>query len=380
MKTDPVPEMHRHLFPAKGSGAHDLLTVLLGAEHAAREAWDRWQKSHDFDTLDAANHRLLIMALPTLSRYGLPVIDRPRLQGLARRTFCTTMLQWNAVCEISNLLGAEGIPIMIFKGLPLSVALYKPGERYAADADLLIRRSDYQRACAAFDRHQKMAHRHPDRVFNLAIDNGEEWSLGPAQLDIHWRLCHEFTPQPGTEAKIWDRAHPIAGLPKGLSWVHPPLMPAPEDMLLQLAVSQTRWDRGPHGLVDIVKLLNDSGADFDWDLLVEEAIAHRVSLRVAAVLDFVRQNFSAPVGRDQINRLREEALAFENEELKQIANPTRWHLLRWYWFYFRRNESAGGIMPVNAIRFIWFMLKARGKKAPGIAAYYVRRALTDSAK
>lgn len=380
MRNDPQLDLHRGLFPAKGSGAHDLLTVLLGPEEAARQAWERWQQTQDFDHLDPSNHRLVMMALPTLSRYGLPMANRPRLQGLARRTFCTTMVQWNAVCEVCNLLGGEGIPVMLFKGLPLSVELYSPGERYSGDADLLIRRSDYPGARALFEASESLTSRHPQRSLNLDIDNGDEWALGAAQLDVHARLCHEFTPKPGAEDAIWARAQHITGLPKNQNWVHPPLMPAPEDMLIQLALSQTRWDRTPHGLVDIVKLLQRHEADLDWNLLVDEAIAHRVSLRLAAVLDFLGKDFDAPIGHDLVARLRDAALPFEEQELTQIANPTRLHLLRWYWFYFRRSEATDGIFPVNAVGFVWFLLKARGAKAPRIAAHYLRRAFTEKAK
>lgn len=380
----PAPVEFTGLFPSGESRTFALLTVLLGSEPAARAAWARWLQGYRFDRLDSAHLRLLMMALPTLARYGLRVPDRPRLEGLVRRTRCTNGALWKAVAELCDLLGQQGIPVMLLKGLPLSTRIYGPGERFALDADVLLRRSDYDRARAVLERHPTFVRRDPETATDPDLKNGEEWRLGIARVDVHTRLCHEFAPLAEAEERLWHRAQPIADVPANLPWRYPPLMPATEDMLLQLAVSQTRRDRMPHGLVDAARLLTANGASVDWAVLVEEADAYRVSLRTAALLEFLRDDFDADVPEDVIGRLRRAAKRYEARELGSIVEPARWHALIRYWYTFRRRDDPDRMAALRPLRFARFVLRVRGRPSPLGAARqtgrYVLRTLMPQAK
>lgn len=355
----------RPLFPVSGSSAFLLLTVLMGEDEQARAVWERWCDSYQFDDLDPPSLRLMMTALPRLERLGVPVADQPRIRGLRRRSYCINAMLWRATRLLTTVLGAEGIPAMLIKGLPLSVDFFEPGERYSADADVLVRRADYARAQAILEHRPEFARHNPKHAADPDFDAGEIWCVGSSQIDLHARPCHEYTLAETAENRLWARARPITGLPYREDWDFPPLMPAPEDLILQQAVHLTRRDRQPYVFVDMVRTLARHGHDLNWDAIINDAIANRMALRLGLVLGYLVDNFEVNVPRWTIERLQDRVVSFETHEMTLVLSDTRWNSLIWYWFLFcRRERSTDGALR-NAVRFPRYLYRARGR--PGAA-------------
>lgn len=382
MRTKGLDRLESALFPSPGGSAHKLLTLLLASRSDAISAWEAWRCRYKFGELDPESHRLLMMALPTLDRYKLEVPDRARLQGLARRTFCTNAVLWSAVSEMSELLGKAGIPVMLLSGLPLSVEVYEPGERYSIDVDVLVPHSAFEATQNVLARSTAFQRRHANRQANPDYDCGEEWRRQTARMDLHGRMCHEFATDGLLDGEVWERARRLQDAPNHITLREPLFVPSLEDSLIQLAMGQTRWDRQPHGLVDIARILDRFSVDLDWELLAKTAASRSVSLRLLTVLRYLANEFSSDVPINQLEAMVERAHPFEWSELRHIANGNRWTSLAWFWYIYCRNRGSAPTTPAEWLRFAPFVHMARGE--PGVldtikgAARTLRRAATLS--
>ncbi|MEM1111629.1 MAG: nucleotidyltransferase family protein [Pseudomonadota bacterium] len=342
------------LFPDPAGSEWPLLQVMLCDDEQAQQAWREWSSRYTLDDLHTGGLRLLIMALPRLLQLGEDIPDLPRLKGLRRRTYSSNQRTWHGVMQLAALFADEGLEVMVTKGLALSRHCYEPGQRYAIDADVVVRWADYRKAQTLLESDARFARAEPELVADPNFNNGEEWRLGPLRIDLHARICHEFTFDEAVEKALWSRALPDEG---GV------VTPAPEDSLILAALSVTRIDRQYYGLVDIVRLLERAGADFRWPLLCETAIENAVALRVYCVLDYLSKHFAVAVPAEVLAELQDQQAEFEALELKSILDPGVWPGLD---RYVRRWLRHGG-KPWNLfslLTFPAFLYKSRGRPGP----------------
>ena len=123
---------------------------------------------------------------------------------------------------------------------------------------------------------------------------------GTRRLDLHWHLlpdsCWSYV-----DDGLWDRA---AVDRVGEFAVR---VLDPTDQLLHICAHGPRWEPVPpiRWIADAEAVLARSDGGIDWDRLVEEAAAHRVTLPVLDALSYLRETFGLPIPAQTLEQLRQ---------------------------------------------------------------------------
>lgn len=197
-------------------------------------------------------------------------------------------------------LEAAGVPVVVLKGLHLSVEVYDdPAMRPMIDADLLLRRDDLQRAARIVesfgfrqrpegrrgrtDPHLPEAHRHHLGTF---------WYPDGPPIELHYDLSAPGSGRRFALDELWSRARPAR---VGAARV---LVLAPEDALLHACHHAAVG----HGfgvkllnLCDVPVALGHWGADFDWDAFWSRARRWGVERSALLTLALVRDRLGYPL-------------------------------------------------------------------------------------
>lgn len=172
---------------------------------------------------------------------------------------------------ILNALKAEGIEVIVLKGLYLAEAVYPaPGLRTFDDLDLLCRRADLP---AALDALQGLGYA-LSTWYDPADPNRDIKHLPPLLkenapvVELHWTILEEEEPFTIDVEGMWERRLParVAGVDVSAL--------CPEDLVLHLALHTTYQHRlagGARGLCDIAAVLRHAADSFDWQRLLETA-------------------------------------------------------------------------------------------------------------
>ncbi len=185
-----------------------------------------------------------------------------------------------------DLLERESVPVMLLKGAALVDEAYQhPGLRPMGDLDLLVPRADLERAHEALGALGYAVRGRPRLRDEAAWVASMHHHLplvragGSVTVELHYRL---FVDPAGIDHDaLWARAVPSA--------LHPPhLLPAPEDLLLHVAVHFVldRTRRGPSALRQVADLVRISRRwDLDWGVLVDRAREAQVADRLFLALN-----------------------------------------------------------------------------------------------
>jgi hypothetical protein len=274
-----------------------LRAALLDHDHAL-EAWAQVRPGLDLEgDLLWDVPRLLPLVLANLGADAVGD-DAPRMKGLHREAWRDNQLHVHHAPRWLDPLAGE-MPVALLKGMPLALDVYPDlGRRPMSDVDVLV----------PTDR--------IDRAMDVLVGHG--W-IGAADqpLPRSWRARHSFAlvhPSgghidlhrvPGAPflrppwehdpvASVWEAARPMEFAGRQV------LVPAPEDLLLQVIVhgltsvggSSSRW------VADATLLLRRRAVD--WDRFVAEARRHRVVLAARSALRYLVDQFAAPVPGDAL--------------------------------------------------------------------------------
>ena len=226
------------------------------------------------------------------------------------------VLQTHATAQLLQAFVVANIPVIAFKGLTLRERVYaRPEQRAASDVDVLVRRTDWERADVLLQALGYIIS--PDdhawtSEFACAFMGETPYRRGAMVVDLHWHLTAISSFRATTAFDLdglWTRAIPteIAGAPA--------LRLCPEDEILHLCY-HTAVHHGlahPHGYRDILGVLRVERDTLDWSVLTERARAWRVSVAVWAALKVTR-------GRMQDARSKKQESRIENRE-SRIENP-----------------------------------------------------------
>lgn len=282
-----------------------LRTCLLSGE-AAGTAWSAFSaRTPDpielFRTDRGRLKRLSPLLLRALRREETPA-DRELLTVL-RTAHLREELRARAyrriLRSVLRAMGDREIPFLLLGGAVLGETVYpEPLYRHSHDIDLLIRPGDRAAAAGALAGAGFAADE--DDPFT---DPDEDVHLHRSGLPVrlHARLFRSPHHRVGREG-LWRRRRrlDVAG-----ERVHGP---SPADALLHV-LGHAALDPAGASLLWAcdARLITEAASDLDWDRLVGQAAASRLSVPVALMLEYLSSELEAPVPRDALDRLASKA-------------------------------------------------------------------------
>ncbi len=127
-------------FWPKDSLARMLESAFHSDADVARQAWQDWLGSVDFDTAPWAEMRLLPAALRRQKQLGVEVPRIPRIDGVKRYIWTASQTNLHAARPLLAALEEHDVPFMVLKGGARHLEDNSAGDRYIADVDILVPR------------------------------------------------------------------------------------------------------------------------------------------------------------------------------------------------------------------------------------------------
>jgi hypothetical protein len=325
-----------------------VLHAALDPAPTAALAWQRWREAVEFDAVDHGSTRLLPLVYRNLGADAFDAEVGGRLKGLYRRSWSHNQWIFKRAAGAIALLEGAGIKTLITKGASLAVLSYGDvGVRPMDDVDVLV---PIERTAEAIEV-LSGAGWSPDHDDPLAWTEVHH-SLGfvgaeRGNVDLHWFSLW----QPASDAELW-RASVSLELSGAATRA-----PCSADQLLLACVHGTPWSPLPpfRWIADAVTLIRSAGERLDWDRLVAEAERRRVSVAVAAALDYLSEEFGAAIPSTALAHLRAApASCHERAAFRAACQPdSPLRTLRMAWDRYRRlrDLDTGAPRPGNFIGF-----------------------------
>lgn len=227
------------------------------------------------------------------------------LKGYFVRTGLENLRLFSRLAPLLQALAEHSIEAIVLKGAYLAEAVYgNPALRSMGDADVLVRRTDLQRAEQLLCAHgwQQPMPLHTE----TALPSGHQlptFELDSVQVEIHWSIENDESPFLIDGDGLFERAGRvrIGGAPA--------LALSSEDLLLHLCL-HTAYNHGwlPFGsglrpLCDIAATISHCEDRLDWNLLGQRADAWGVRNCAWLTLTLVRDLLSVAVPDGTLERL-----------------------------------------------------------------------------
>lgn len=236
----------------------------------------------------------------------VPQACQDQLSSHVRSTLMRNLGQQAHLRKMLMACQAEGIPVILLKGLWLGEVVYRDLKaRSTGDIDLLLHPEDMPRFTKLV---QKLGFDVPpgtDNICDIAASQNEFPLIHPQQksyFDLHWSITHPEIEKPVDEEKLWARSEvwTIAGMPCRSLCL--------EDHLLYLcfhaAIHHQFVYVGPRALLDVAVLIANPPRTIDWTDLVQRAQELGWVRGVWLMLDLVRLHLGVHAPLDVMQALR----------------------------------------------------------------------------
>lgn len=290
-----------------------LRCALSGDDAAAASAWVAARRGMDFDRLDEGSHGVLPLVYRSLERACVADPLLGRLKGIYRKAWFANQLLRDALRQPLGMLEHAGAEPLLLHDTAMMCAYYaETAMRRVPYLDVAVRSGREDDALRALERSGWS--RHPE--------SEGDGSFPVPLLDVDGRLLvlHAGLPEAmrvpgaadGGEASVWARAVTVdvASSPARV-------LSATDQLLCTCAVGpdlaitvQALW------LADVAMLAERD--DIDWDALAERARERRVSARVGAALEYLRDELGVevPAGIPPADVTSRDALAYRLYRLR----------------------------------------------------------------
>lgn len=216
------------------------------------------------------------------------------------------------------VLADAGIDALLFKGAALAQIVYDSvGFRPMDDIDILIRLEQRAAAIAALDSAGWTPVWIPRRG-QMEFVHGVNFRNASGQdIDVHWFALLDGT-LPGLDADIWRHARPT-------TFNEVPVKAAsPTDLLLLTFGNAARADSVSARWTLDAALLIERCADIDWERFAHAVIARRLTVYVAPMLRWLRDQLGVTVPETALTRLDAAPVAlWEQIEQRYRASGDR---------------------------------------------------------
>lgn len=341
-------------------GEADWLLLVAATARPARalRAWGEWQSR------GLRGQRLVRRLRPVLAANLASASSGPAkpLAGgaAARRCWQRNTIAFHRVAPVLRLLAEADVRVALLKGAAVALVDYRDlALRLMADIDLVVPWADRPRARAVLEAAGFRAHQPVDERLAARAHGGAFVRPEYLNLDLHWHALWTNC-WVGADDRLWATAQP------GRVHDAPVWIPSPELRLLNICVHGLRDQPIPshHWVVDAAAILTTQGGRLDWDGLLAEARARRVTRTVREACSYLADALGAPIPpavRRQLERAPTavfENLIFESYQRPFPAGgPIRATLVSWLNQY---RAAARGFRPRELAEFLTAMRLARG--------------------
>ena len=336
-----------------------LVLAAVAPLEEAREAWRQWREEVDLDAVDDASGRLLPLVWRRLAEEAAGP-DAGRLRGCYRLAWYRNQLLFRSAGDVLRGLHDAGLETLVLKGAALALLHYdEAGSRFMVDIDILVRTG---RAADAIEVVECLGWQASDARVRDRLDVRHSAPFTSADgmlLDLHWNVLR----QPADDGAFWDAAVPVT-----VGGVETRAL-CPTDQLLHVCGHAITGDAGIVWIADALTLMR---GPIDWDRLVRQARARRLTLVLERLLRHVGDEFGAPVPSSALDQLaRTPRRTYEAIGYAAARNgKRRLPALLLHWERYRRlgaeRRGRGG--------FVAYLLAYFGLERPReLLAYGVRR-------
>src|SRR5512143_4009558 len=250
---------------------------------------------------EASRHGVSALANLRLTHCeGVPPDVVRRLEGQYLKNRLRNLRLYAHLGAVLERLSAEAIDVVVLKGAYLAQAIYPDAAlRAMADADLLVRQCDLERAAQAL---REMGWRQEAGQRTSAHQLGT-FELEGVQVELHWTIEDDGAPFAIDVAGLWSRAVPARiGRAQALAR-------SPADLLLHLCLHTAyghgwkQFDGGLRQLADIAAVVRHRGSALEWHDVALRAEAWGAQRCVALCLVTARDLVRAEVPQAVLDRL-----------------------------------------------------------------------------
>jgi Uncharacterised nucleotidyltransferase len=270
--------------------------LLPGAPSVA--AWSAVRPRIKIDYLPGELHRLIPLLSKTLAAQGADDRDLPRLKGVYQFNWYRNQRLLDDGAGLLGALEAAGVRTMLLRGAAMALVYYGDvGARPMNDLDVLLAADALGkgRRIAEAGGWSRVAEARPLEQREAAtILRNQEGRV----VRLHWSPSRNEPVPAGSDHPIWTRAIQV---PFGNAAT---CVPSPADHLVYTCLDGARANSGStlRWITDATVLLQ-SAPDLDWEVVVEQARRHRVSLLIAEALRYLVEVVDANVPSGPIEAL-----------------------------------------------------------------------------
>lgn len=208
-------------------------------------------------------------AVAPLLRQALagPPAVRAELDRICMRRTAANLLLAAELRELVALLGREGLPVFVHKGLAIAAQAYGDFSlRHAGDLDLFLHRQDIP---AAGELLRSRGYEGPAEISDDHYHLTMQHPASHIKVELHWAFTRDRWPFRIPEDVLWGQ---VASIDTTLGFAIPCL--TPEATVLSLCAHGTKETWSRHGLVvDLAELIERfPNLDWTWTLRQADAI------------------------------------------------------------------------------------------------------------
>jgi hypothetical protein len=298
----------------------------------------------DYLLLLARRHAVLPLLYKGLEAFdGAPEHFRAKLRDEFRKNATRNTLLAGEMARLARTFDAGGVPLLAYKGPALAQQAFGDiALRRFVDLDVIVRRRDARRAggllrSLGYAKPEGLTASHEEfllrRQHNLAYTSDG----GLMIVELHWEVAPAHFAAVAVGEGVWERATSVRLFGTEVR------CPAPEDLLLALAVHGTKhlWERLAW-VCDVAALIT-SQPGFDWPHLLRRARESRVERMLRLVLRLARGLAGAELPEGVIDKADDEALSDLCGEVTRVM------------------FSGAEYVPIGFVRNVRFNLRARDR-------------------
>lgn len=277
-----------------------LHAILEQSDSTAIEYYKKWMSIINLDDVEGGSFRLLPLLYKRLSKTGQDLAHLEKLKGIYRQSFYKNTLLFHKFLTILAELEKREIPVMVLKGVALAAAYYKDtGMRPMSDADLFIREVDVQRTLKYFkeqgwqERNGSWLDKPVKHIHSLDLISPDHY-----EMDIHWRAFYQCS-WDGADEGLWKQTEDVSFKGVKVKILNP------TQQILHNCAHGVRWNAisSIRWIVDVLTVLKLRSDAIDWEMLVSETASRNLSLTMFYALNYLKNEFDAPVPDDALNHL-----------------------------------------------------------------------------
>jgi len=363
--------MHQLSFPKSFPDSEELffLNLLLCKDADFLLLYEEWKSRVVFDDIDYATLGLLPLLYKRLQKFNLKDKTTAKIRGVYKLAWVKNQCLFRSLSEIVPLLESHGISVLVLKGVPLLMTVYKDvGARFLTDADILISPGNVKKVLQImseagwriqnlrFPSYNHFSEESLQRIVKEATFINQQG----IQIDIHWRLFDRSD----NRADIF-KFDDFLGRSTAFHFKNVKYNKlAPEDMLIHVIThgAEGNMHRPFRWVADAVTIIRSS--DINWNQLFEEirksdyvvemyvAFSFLLQHNFIVLPDFFVQSLSAiPLLKTDIKKYYQMA----NTPYEYVwfgSVPRFWQT---YWKY-----ESRGVLPISLYYFVDYLSRAWG--------------------